>query len=66
MARQPSLSDLSFEDGVQFVETQTAQPSERPLVVRGDWLKLSNVAGTATVSGRPARDRGPRAGIDRL
>ncbi len=55
---QPSVSNLTIEDGVQFRETQTAQPGERPLMIRGDKLEGTGVTGRNSlvkVTGRPAR-----------
>ena len=37
------MSNLTIEDGVQFLETQTAQPGERPIVIRGDRLVATDV-----------------------
>ncbi len=55
---QPGVNALLLQDGAQFVETQTALPGERPLLIRGDRLELNEASGpnsTVTVVGRPAR-----------
>jgi hypothetical protein len=52
------ISHLVVEDGVQFLETQTAQPGEGPLLVRGDRLEIAEASGpraTVTILGRTAR-----------
>ena len=57
---RPRCADLTIEDGVQFLETQTAQPGERPLLIRGDRLDAANVSApdaTVTITGRPAASR---------
>ena len=56
--QQAALADLTIEDGVQFLETQTSQPDERPLLIRGDRLDAADVSApnaTVTITGRPAR-----------
>lgn len=58
---QGGLSELMVEDGVQFVETQTKQPDERPLLVRGDRLHVVDADqpyAAVTVSGQPAHFQG--------
>jgi hypothetical protein len=63
---KPLLSQLTIEDGVQLLETQTPQPGERPLVVRGDRLDVANASGPdthATVIGKPARFEGRGLGL---
>jgi hypothetical protein len=55
------LSELTVQDGVEFVETQTKQPDERPLLVRGDRLHLVDADkpyAAVTVSGGPAHFQG--------
>jgi hypothetical protein len=52
------LSHLEVEDGVQFRETQTSQPGQRPLLVRGDRLEIAEASGPKTkitILGRFAR-----------
>ena len=52
------VSHLTVEDGVCFRETQTAQPGERPLLVRGDSLEIAEASGPrakVTVLGQFAR-----------
>ncbi|MEN6404988.1 MAG: hypothetical protein ABFC77_00800 [Thermoguttaceae bacterium] len=64
--KQASLSDLTIEDGVELIETQTAQPGQQPICLRGDRLEASNLSettGTATVSGRPAHVGGRGLGL---
>ena len=56
--RAAELSELTIEDGVRFVETQTEQPDQQPLSIRGDRLHAIHVTqphGSVTVTGRPAR-----------
>lgn len=58
---QPAaISNLTLEDGVQFVETN-APPGERPLLLRGDRLEAIDVSSpnaAVTVTGQPARFEG--------
>ncbi|MEN6558752.1 MAG: hypothetical protein ABFC54_11290, partial [Thermoguttaceae bacterium] len=64
--KQASLSDLTIEDGVELIETQTAQPGQPPICLRGDRLEashLSETTGTATVTGRPAHVGGRGLGL---
>lgn len=52
-----ALTDLTIEDNVQVLETQTSQPGEQPALVRGDRLVAVNANApnaAATVVGRPA------------
>ena len=54
-------SELTLEDGVEFVETQTKLPDERPVLVRGDRLHLLDADkpyAAVTVNGRPAHFQG--------
>lgn len=63
---QPGISQLQLEDGAQFVETQTAQPGERPILIRGDRMEVTNATSpeaTVTVLGRPARFEGRGLGL---
>ena len=56
--QQAALSDLTIEDGVQLRETQTSQPGEGPMLIRGDRLHAANVSApnaTVTITGGPAR-----------
>jgi lipopolysaccharide export system protein LptA len=51
------LSELMVEEGVRFVETQTKQPDERPLLVCGDRLHVVDADkphAAVTVTGEPA------------
>ncbi len=53
----PELSELTIEEGVRFVETQTAKAGERPMVITGDRLHAVDAGqphATVTVTGRPA------------
>jgi hypothetical protein len=64
--QQATVSDLSIEDGVQFLETQTSRPDERPLLIRGDRLDAANLSaagGSLTITGRPARFEGRGLGL---
>jgi len=64
--QQASLSNLTIEDGVQCVETQTFQPGEPPVLIRGDRLEAANVSApnaTVTITGRPARFEGRGLGL---
>ena len=65
---QASVSNLTIEDGVQFLETQTAQPGERPIMIRGDKLVATGVTAQHGGEGhRPAGAfRGEQIGDDRL
>jgi hypothetical protein len=64
--QQAAVSNLTIEDGVRFLETQTAQPGEQPLMIRGDRLEAENPSapnGIVTVTGRPARFEGRGLGL---
>jgi hypothetical protein len=64
--QQAAISDLTIEDGVKFMETQTAQPNEQPLSISGDRLEAANATSpqaTVTVVGRPARFDGRGLGL---
>jgi hypothetical protein len=61
---QATVSRLKIEDNVQLLQTQTARPGERPIVIRGDSLDATNLNSPQTlvrVVGRPARFEGPLA-----
>jgi lipopolysaccharide export system protein LptA len=52
-----ALCELTAEDGVELVETQTKLPDERPLLVRGDRLHVVDADKpytAVTVTGQPA------------
>ena len=58
---QTKLSELIVEDGVRFVETRTAKPDERPMLISGDRLHVIDAdtpAASAIVTGRPAHFEG--------
>jgi hypothetical protein len=64
--QQATVSKLTIEDGVQFFETQTSQPGERPLMIRGDLLEGTGVTSPQTlvrITGRPARFEGRGLGM---
>ena len=64
--QQAALTDLTIEDGVQFLETQTSRPDERPLLIRGDRLHAADVSApnaTVTIVGQPARFEGRGLGL---
>jgi len=59
--RPAKLSELAIEEEVRFVETQTARADERPVLVSGDLLHVTDAAtphASVTVTGRPARFEG--------
>ena len=63
---QPAVSNLTIEDNVRFLETQTAQPGERPLMIRGDRLDAVDVTApnaAVTVVGQPAHFEGRGMGL---
>ena len=63
---EPTVSNLTIEDGVCFSETQTAQAGEQPLSMRGDRLVAENLSATnakVTVTGRPAQFDGRGLGL---
>ncbi len=63
---QPAVSNLTIEDDVRFLETQTAQPGEKPLMISGNRLDAVDVtAPTAavTVVGQPAHFEGRGMGL---
>ena len=56
--RQAELSELTIEENVRFVETQTARAGERPMLVSGDLLRVTGATtphAAVTVTGKPAR-----------
>jgi lipopolysaccharide export system protein LptA len=64
--QQATVSKMTIEDGVQFLETQTAQPGERPLIIRGDKLEGTGVTAPQAqvrITGRPARFEGRGLGM---
>ena len=64
--RQAELSELTIEDDVRFVETQTARAGERPVLVSGDRLHVTGAAtphAAVTVTGGPARFEGRGLGL---
>jgi hypothetical protein len=57
----PALTDLTIEDGVELVETQTSQPGEQPVLIRGnrlDVVKANGPDAVATIAGQPAHFEG--------
>ncbi|HYW78067.1 MAG TPA: hypothetical protein VE890_00760, partial [Thermoguttaceae bacterium] len=53
----PELAELTVDGGIRFVETQTAKPDDKPMVLDGDRLHAVDVSGphtAVTVTGRPA------------
>jgi len=65
--RDAALSNLTIDENVRFVETQTQQPGQRPLAIFGDRLEAADVSATGalvTVSGRPARLEGRGLGLN--
>lgn len=63
---QSTLSELIVEDGVRFVEMQTASPDERPMLLVGDRLHLldaSKAHAAVSVTGRPAHFEGRGLGL---
>jgi len=64
--QQATVSNLTIEDGVQFRETQTALPGERPIMIRGDRLVGAGVTASNTVltiTGQPAHFEGRGLGM---
>ncbi len=64
--QETTVSKLTIEDGVQFFETQTSKPGERPVVIRGDKLEGTGMTGpnaVVTVTGRLARFEGRGLGM---
>ena len=54
---QANLAELTIEDGVRFVETQTSQPGQRPLLITGDRLHVTDATephASVVVTGKPA------------
>jgi hypothetical protein len=63
LLRQPQMevSGLTVVDGVQFRETQTAEPGQRPLLVTGERLHAADInlpSTTVVVEGQPAHFEG--------
>jgi len=59
--RQTGLLELTVEDGVKLLETQTAEPQQQPLSLVGDRVHLLDADkphAALTVTGRPARFQG--------
>jgi lipopolysaccharide export system protein LptA len=61
----PTLTDLTVEERVELKETQTSQPTDRPVLMRGDSVVVNNAAGTATIVGsqQPAHFEGRGLGL---
>ncbi|MFZ1935669.1 MAG: hypothetical protein WBL72_07650 [Thermoguttaceae bacterium] len=62
----PALTDLTIEDNVQLLETQTSQPGKQPVLIRGNRLDLIKANGPdalATVVGQPAHFEGDGLGL---
>jgi len=58
---QGELSELTIEDGVEFVESRTEQPNQQPMLIRGDWLHVvdgDKPYAAVTVIGKPAHFQG--------
>lgn len=63
---QAAISDLTIDDGVQLTETQSAQPTNLPVRIRGDHLKASDLTApnaSVVVVGQPARFEGRGLGL---
>ncbi len=57
LTEEAELSELTVEEGVRFVETQTAKAGERPMLITGDRLHAVDAGqphATVTVTGQPA------------
>jgi lipopolysaccharide export system protein LptA len=64
--QQAAISNLTIEDGVRFLEIQTARADERPLLIRGDRLEVVDADkphATVAVTGKPARFEGRGLGL---
>lgn len=64
--QQAAISNLTIEDGVRFLEIQTARTVERPLLIRGDRLEVVDADkphAAVTVTGQPARFEGRGLGL---
>jgi lipopolysaccharide export system protein LptA len=60
-AQHTDLAELMMEDNVRLVETQTAAPGERPLMVAGERLHVVDAYApyaAVTIAGSPARFEG--------
>ncbi|MBN2476662.1 MAG: hypothetical protein JXB62_18775 [Pirellulales bacterium] len=58
---QAKLSELTVEDGVEFVESRTRKPGELPVLIRGDRLHAIDADqphAAVTVVGKPAHFQG--------
>jgi hypothetical protein len=55
---QTKVDFIQIQGQVHLVETKSAQPSQTPLEIRGDWLQVKNAAApqntTVVVAGKPA------------
>jgi hypothetical protein len=63
---EPALSDLMIDENVQFVETQTAQPGEQPVLIRCNHLEVVKAYApdaVATIVGQPAHFEGRGLGL---
>ena len=57
----PALTDLTIEDNVQLLETQTSLPGKQPVLIRGnrlDVVKANAPDAVATIVGQPAHFEG--------
>ena len=64
--QQTEVAELVVEDNVCVRETQTAKPEEKPVELKGDWIRAVEAAsprGTVTVVGRPAQFQGRGFGL---
>jgi hypothetical protein len=62
----PALTDLTIEDNVQLLETQTSQPGKQPVLIRGnrlDAIKANGPDAVATIVGQPAHFEGDGLGL---
>ncbi len=63
---KPALTDLTIEDKVQLLETQTSQPGEQPVLIRGnrlDVIHANRPDAVATIVGQPAHFEGDGLGL---
>jgi hypothetical protein len=63
---EPALTDLTIEDNVQLLETQTSLPGKQPVLIRGNHLKVIKANGpdaVATIVGQPAHFEGDGLGL---
>ena len=64
-----ALSELMVDEHVRLVETQMAQPLDKPMTVTGDRIHVvdaDKLHAAVTVTGTPAQFDAPRTGTDRL